>query len=64
MPLTVEDVIDLLFDEMDFEKLIGWADVLEVPHDEETWFKGEWLDRESELRVQVGAALTKLLEIK
>ena len=62
MPETVEDTIERVFDDMKFETLIGWADMLNVPHNEDEWSSDEWLDKEGELRVQVAAAMIRFLE--
>ena len=63
MPKTVEDTIEQLLDEISFETVIGWANIYNVPHDEETWFDDEWPDKEGELRVQVAAAMLKAQEV-
>jgi len=64
VPKTVEDAIEQLLDELPFEQVIGWANIYNVPHDEETWFDDEWPDKEGELRVQVAAAMLKAQEKK
>lgn len=62
MTLTVDDAVDQVFDSMNFETLIGWANILNVTHDEDTWLDDEWPDKEGELRVQIAAAMIKKLE--
>jgi len=50
---TIEDVIDQLFENMDFDNLIIWADTLEVEHNEKLWLDDMWPDHETDLRVKV-----------
>jgi len=59
MPLTVEMVVAQLFDDMSFDVLIDWADILGVEHCELLWLDDEWPDKESELKLQCTEALIR-----
>lgn len=61
MAKTVEDKVYELFDDMDFDTLVKWADVLEVEHHESEWTKSEWTDLESELRQEVSNTMVGML---
>ncbi len=45
--------IEQLVEDMPFDTLILWADLLGVEHNEKQWFDDEWPDKENELRVAV-----------
>ncbi len=62
MPRTVEDIIAELYDAMDFDMLISWADLLNVEHDKEHWLDDECTDKESALRQEVAEAAIKVFE--
>ncbi len=47
-------------DELDFDTLIVWADILSVPHDEHTWMDDDWTYFENDLRVAVAEAMEKV----
>lgn len=49
-----------LVEDMEFDVLIVWADILKVPHDEEAWLADEWIVDENELRVAVAEAMRKV----
>ncbi len=44
---------------LSFENLIEVADVLKVPHDEESWLDDDYPDKEDALRMAVAEALSK-----
>ena len=44
---------------LSFENLIEVADILKVPHDEESWLDDEWIQKEDDLRVLVAEALNR-----
>ena len=58
-PKDIDDVIDKIFDCIDFDELIIWANALGVDHDEEFWLDDMWPDAEAELNVKVSEALLK-----
>ena len=47
-------------DDLSFDVLIGWADVLGVEHDEKQWLDDMWPEKESELRVEVAEAMERI----
>ncbi len=49
-----------IVEDMEFDVLIAWADILSVPHDEHTWMDDDWIDFEDKLRVAVGNAMGKV----
>lgn len=55
--MDIDDLIDQFIEDLDFEVLIIWADILGVEHDEDFWLDDMWPDCESELRVEVGDAM-------
>jgi len=60
---TIEDIVDQLFENMDFDTLIIWANELDVevnypPLDD------MWPDWENELRVEVAETMLKVISPK
>ena len=49
-----------LVEDMEFDVLIAWADILTVPHDENQWLDDEYPDKTDELRVAVADAMGKV----
>ncbi len=49
-----------LVEDMEFDVLIAWADILKVPHDENQWLDDEYPDKTDELRVAVADAMGKV----
>jgi len=60
-PKIIDDCIDHLIENMDFDELIIWANSLKVDHNEEIWFDDMWPDLEDNLRLEVAEALTRVL---
>lgn len=56
-----ENAVYQLFDDISFDLLIKWADVLGVNHNENEWAKSEWTDLESELRQEVSNTMVGIL---
>lgn len=61
MAQVEEDKVYELFDDIDFELLIKWADVLGVNTNVSEWPKSEWTDLESELRQEVSNTMVGIL---
>ena len=53
-------VIEQLVDDMEFDTLIVWADILKVPHNENYWTDDDMPDKTDELRVAVAEAMGKV----
>ncbi len=49
-----------LVEDMEFDVLIVWADILKVPHDENYWTDDDMPDKTDELRVAVAGAMEKV----
>ncbi len=49
-----------LVEDMEFDVLIAWADILNVPHDEHAWMDDDWTYFENDLRVAVAGAMEKV----
>ena len=62
MAKTIEEAVYVLFEDMDFNALIFWANQLKIAHDEEEWFDDEWIDKESALKQEVSDAMIKVFE--
>lgn len=58
--MDIDDLIDQFIEDLDFEVLIIWADILGVEHEEDMWLDDMWTDCESELRAEVGDAMRKV----
>ncbi len=58
--MTIDDLIDQFIDDLEFDVLIDWADILGVDRDEISWFDDEWPEREIELRDAVADAIKKI----
>lgn len=58
--MSIDDLIDNFVEELDFDILIAWADILKVRHDEDVWLDDVWPDKEDQLRVEVGDAMAKV----
>lgn len=61
MAKVEDDLVYELFDDISFDLLIKWADVLGVAHHEDEWAKSEWTDLESELRQEVSNTMIGIL---
>ena len=62
--MNTENLIDQFVEDLDFDVLIIWADILGVEHEEKSWLDDMWPDKESELRVEVMNAMAKVGEPK
>lgn len=62
MAKTIEEAVYAIFEDMDFEILIIWANLYKVEHDEDSWLDDEWTDKESSLRQEVSDAMIKVFE--
>jgi hypothetical protein len=60
--MDIDDLIDQFVEDLDFDVLITWADILEVEHDEGIWLDDMWPEKEGELREEVGDAMRKVGE--
>ena len=40
--MDIDDLIDQFVEDLDFEVLIIWADILDVEHDENMWLDDMW----------------------
>ena len=49
-----------LVEDMEFHVLIAWADILNVPHDENYWNGDDMPDKTDDLRVVVAEAMDKV----
>ncbi len=49
-----------LVEDMEFDVLIAWADILDVPHDENYWTDDDMPDKTDDLRVAVAGAMEKV----
>ncbi|MHC4346341.1 MAG: hypothetical protein ACYSUP_16830 [Planctomycetota bacterium] len=58
--LTMDDLICQFVEDVDFDTLIIWADILGVEHDENHWLDDMWPELEGELREKVGEAMTRV----
>ncbi len=58
--MTLEVFAANFVDELDFDVLIAWADMLDVPHDENYWTDDDMPDKESSLRAAVAEAILKV----
>lgn len=58
--MDIDDLIDQFVEDLTFEALVIWADILEVEHDENAWIKDIWIEKENELRLAVGEAMAKV----
>ena len=58
--MDIDDLIDQFIEDLDFEVLIVWADILDVEHEENLWLDDMWPELEGELRVEVGDAMRKV----
>lgn len=59
---TIEDAMTELFNDVTFETLIAWADLLKIEHDEENWLDDEWTEKEDALRQRLTEFATTVLE--
>lgn len=58
--MSIEDLIDQFIEDLDFDVLIIWADILDVEHDESQWLDDMWPEYECELRTAVGEAMANI----
>lgn len=58
--LTIDDLIDQFVEDLDFDVLIIWADILNVEHEENSWLDDMWPELENELREKVGEAIAQI----
>ena len=58
--MTIDDLTAQYADDLSFDALIIWADILHIDHDEKQWLDDMWPDKESELRTVVAEAMANL----
>ncbi len=58
--LSLDDLINQFTEDLDFDALIGWADLFGIDHDYKSWFDDDYPDKESELRGQLAEAMNKV----
>jgi hypothetical protein len=58
--LTMDDLIDQFVEDLDFDVLLIWADILEVEHEENLWLDDMWPELECELRETVKDAMAEV----
>ncbi len=51
--MTLEDLAIQFTSDLDFDVLMGWADILGVEHNENSWTDDEWLTKEDEIRDKI-----------
>ena len=58
--MTMTDLIEQFVEDLEFDVLLGWADLFKVEHNEKHWLDDEWPDKEDELRVEVADSMGKI----
>ncbi len=58
--MKIADFASAFVECLDFDTLIVWADILNVPHDENYWTDDDMPDKEDDLRVAVAEAMSKV----
>jgi len=58
--MTINDFAAQFVEDLSFDVLLIWADILDVDHDEKQWLDDMWPDKESELRTAVAEAMANL----
>ena len=58
--MEIDDLINQFTEDLTFEALLVWADILGVYHDENTWHKEQWTGEEIQLRDDVAEAMGKV----
>ena len=53
---AIEQYID---DLENFETLINYCNMFQIPHNETAWIDDEWIEKEDELRTKLAEAMTK-----
>jgi len=53
----MDNLIEQFVDDLKFDVLIGWCGIFNIPTNVDQWADDEWVDKESELRIQVAAAI-------
>ena len=60
--MNIEDLINQLVEDMDFDVLLEWANLFEIQPDQLSWPDDLWPDQEAGLRVNVAEAMRKVGE--
>lgn len=55
--LSIDGLIEQFVEDLEFDVLVIWADILKVGHDEELWLDDIWPEKENELRTEVAQAM-------
>ena len=58
--MDMDDLINQFTEDLTFDALLIWADILGVEHDENTWHKEQFIDEEIKLRDAVAEAMGKV----
>jgi len=58
--MTIDDLATQFVEDLAFNTLLVWADILSVDDGEGYWFDDEWPDKEANLRVAVAEAMANL----
>ncbi len=61
---NMDDFYAQFVEDLDFDVLIGWADLFGIDHDYKSWLDDDYPDKESELRGQLAEAMGKVGEKK
>ena len=56
----MSDLATQFVEDLEFDTLLVWADILKVSPDENQWLDDDWPDREDDLRVAVAEAMGKV----
>ena len=54
------DFCEQFVEDLEFDVLIGWADIFNIDHDYKSWLDDDYPEKESELRGQVADAMNKV----
>lgn len=58
--MDMTDLITQFTEDLTFDVLIIWADILGVEHDENMWIDDMWVEKETELRQEVAEAMERV----
>lgn len=58
--INMADFCEQFVEDLEFDVLIAWADVLGICPDHESWFDDDYPDKENELRGEVAEAMNNV----
>jgi hypothetical protein len=58
--MNMDDLISQFTEDLTFDALLVWADILKIEHNHEQWLDDDYPEKESELRTAMAEAMERV----